>query len=40
MPTDTTATALKAELKRLGETLPEVGRVRLHRAISWLKRAE
>ena len=40
MPTDTGAAALKAELKRLGETLPEVSRVRLHRAISWLKRAE
>ena len=40
MPTDPTAVALKAELKRLGETLPEVSRVRLHRAISWLKRAE
>lgn len=35
-----TAQQLKDKLKRLGEALPEPSRVRLHRAISWLKRAE
>lgn len=31
---------LKAKLKRLGDSLAEPARVRIHRAISWLKRAE
>ena len=35
-----TAQALKARLKSLEEKLPEKSRIRLHRAISWLKRAE
>ncbi|HUR41482.1 MAG TPA: hypothetical protein VM240_09985 [Verrucomicrobiae bacterium] len=35
-----TAQQLKDKLKRLGEAVPEKSRVRLHRAISWLKRAE
>lgn len=31
---------LKDRLKRAGESVPEMTRIRLHRAISWLKRAE
>ena len=34
------AESLKRKLKALGESLPQVTRVRLHRSISWLKRAE
>ena len=36
----TTSQALKDRLKAAGEGIPEPLRVRLHRAISWLKRAE
>jgi hypothetical protein len=32
--------ALKARLKALGEKLPEPSRVRVHRSLSWLRRAE
>lgn len=39
-PSKASAHALKARLKESGETLPEATRIRLHRAISWLKRAE
>jgi hypothetical protein len=35
-----TASALKERLKQLGDALPEPLRVRVHRAISWLRRAE
>lgn len=35
-----TSVALKARLKAAGETLPEPSRIRIHRAISWLRRAE
>ncbi len=35
-----TADQLKAKLKECGATHPEASRVRLHRAISWLRRAE
>ncbi len=36
----TDAAALKARLKSAGEKMPDPTRVRIHRAISWLKRAE
>lgn len=36
----TTSEHLKARLKQAGDEMPEVTRIRLHRAISWLKRAE
>lgn len=38
--TGTSAQALKDRLKRGEDKLPEVTRVRIHRAISWLRRAE
>jgi hypothetical protein len=41
MATSTAASAsLKERLKAAGEAFPEMTRIRLHRAISWLKRAE
>jgi hypothetical protein len=36
----TTSQTLKERLKAAGEAIPEPTRIRLHRAISWLKRAE
>ena len=39
-PAKPEAVNLKARLKDSGETWPETFRVRLHRAISWLARAE
>ena len=35
-----TASALKNQLRAVGETMPEPTRIRIHRAISWLARAE
>lgn len=35
-----TASALKDQLRALGHTMPEATRIRIHRAISWLARAE
>lgn len=35
-----TSPSLKERLKAAGEAIPEMTRIRLHRAISWLKRAE
>ncbi|KFN44260.1 HEPN domain-containing protein [Arenimonas metalli] len=35
-----TASALKEQLRAVGETMPEPTRIRIHRAISWLARAE
>lgn len=35
-----TSEDLKTRLKQAGEQVPEATRIRLHRAISWLKRAE
>lgn len=35
-----TASALKDQLRAVGETMPEPTRIRIHRAISWLARAE
>lgn len=35
-----TASALKDTLRAVGETMPEPTRIRIHRAISWLARAE
>ena len=40
MPAKPEAPPLKARLKDLGDAFPETFRVRLHRAISWLARAE
>ncbi|MEO8011562.1 MAG: hypothetical protein ABI650_07970 [Dokdonella sp.] len=40
MPTEDVATPLKAKLKAKPDSFPEPHRVRLHRAISWLRRAE
>ena len=34
------ASALKDQLRALGDTMPEATRIRIHRAISWLARAE
>lgn len=41
MPTaPPTGETLKDRLKQAGEAIPEMTRIRLHRAISWLRRAE
>ena len=40
MKSEGTANGLKAKLKKNAEQLAEVQRVRIHRAISWLQRAE
>ena len=40
MSTSQSSQTLKARLKDAGDEVPEATRIRLHRAISWLKRAE